>query len=86
VSYAPVGDRVSGIMVLSSYRRRCRSTSDVMSGYITGDPYWLPDPEPSFLAAAEEGRHAQKQPSCLAQPHPGEAEFVSAGGARNSQG
>ncbi|MDB9379012.1 amidase family protein, partial [Nodularia sphaerocarpa] len=24
---------------------------DVMSGYFTGDPYWLPDPQPSFLAA-----------------------------------
>ncbi len=26
---------------------------DVMSGYVTGDPYWLPDPKPSFLAATK---------------------------------
>jgi amidase len=26
---------------------------DVISGYIPGDPYWLPDPHPSFLAAAQ---------------------------------
>jgi amidase len=26
---------------------------DTISGYVTGDPYWLPDPEPSFLAATQ---------------------------------
>jgi amidase len=26
---------------------------DVISGYVTGDPYWLPDPQPSFLAATQ---------------------------------
>ncbi|MGB3240444.1 MAG: amidase family protein, partial [Geitlerinemataceae cyanobacterium] len=27
---------------------------DVMSGYIPGDPYWLPDPNPSFLEASRQ--------------------------------
>jgi len=79
VSYAPVGDRVSGIAINGPLARTVADAAalDVMSGYITGDPYWLPDPEPSFLAAAEEGRHAQKQLRvALPQPyHPGEADL-----------
>jgi len=28
----------------------------VMSGYTVGDPYWLPDPNPSFLKVAEQAK------------------------------
>lgn len=62
VSYAPVGDRLSGIATIGPLARTVADAAallDVMSGYVTGDPYWLPDPELSFLAAAEVGRHNQ---------------------------
>ncbi|MBD2771410.1 amidase [Iningainema tapete] len=55
VSHAPVGDRLSGIAMNGPIARTVADAAallDVMSGYITGDPYWLPDPEPSFQAAA----------------------------------
>lgn len=55
VSSAPVGDRLSGIASGGPIARTVADAAallDVMSGYVTGDPYWLPDPEPSFLASA----------------------------------
>lgn len=55
VSYAPIGDRQNGIASNGPLARTVADAAallDVMSGYITGDPYWLPDPNPSFLAAA----------------------------------
>lgn len=64
VSYAPVGDRLNGIASIGPLARTVADTAallDVMSGYVTGDPYWLPAPEPSFLTAAEEGRHGKKK-------------------------
>jgi amidase len=82
VSYAPVGDRASGIATNGPLARTVADAAallDVMSGYITGDPYWLPDPEPSFLAAAEEDRHAQKKlrvAFATTLPPLGEADFV----------
>ena len=63
VSNAPIGDRLSGIASIGPLAHTVADAAallDVMSGYVTGDPYWLPDPEPSFLAAAEQGRHGQK--------------------------
>jgi amidase len=54
VSWAPVGDRLSGLSSNGPIARTVADAAallDVMSGYITGDPYWLPDPQPSFLAA-----------------------------------
>ena len=54
ISYAPVGDRLSGIASLGPLARTVADAAallDIMSGYITGDPYWLPEPNPSFLAA-----------------------------------
>ena len=57
VSYAPVGDRLSGIAVNGPIAHTVADAAallDVMSGYITGDPYWLPDPNPSFLAATKQ--------------------------------
>jgi amidase len=57
VSQAPAGDRLSGIATNGPIARTVADAAallDVMSGYVTGDPYWLPDPKPSFLTASKE--------------------------------
>ncbi|NJM71006.1 MAG: amidase [Scytonema sp. RU_4_4] len=57
VTHAPVGDRLSGIATNGPIARTVADAAallDVMSGYVTGDPYWLPNPEPSFLASTKE--------------------------------
>ncbi|AOW99444.1 amidase [Moorena producens PAL-8-15-08-1] len=57
ISYAPVGDFQSGIASIGPMARTVADAAallDVMSGYITGDPYWLPDPEISFLEATDQ--------------------------------
>ncbi|MBD2498030.1 amidase [Nostoc sp. FACHB-280] len=56
VTKAPVGDRLGGIAVNGPIARTVADAAamlDAISGYFTGDPYWLPDPEPSFLAATQ---------------------------------
>jgi len=56
ISKAPVGDRLAGISANGPIARTVADAAallDAMSGYVTGDPYWLPDPEPSFLVAAQ---------------------------------
>lgn len=56
VTQAPVGDRMGGIAVHGPIARTVSDAAamlDVISGYITGDPYWLTNPEPSFLAATQ---------------------------------
>ena len=55
VSYAPFGDRLSGVAANGPIARTVMDAAallDVISGYVTGDPYWLPEPNSSFLAAA----------------------------------
>ena len=57
VSFAPVGDYQSGIAVIGPLARNVRDAAallDVLSGYTTGDPYWLPDPETSFLESVNQ--------------------------------
>ncbi len=57
VSKAPLGDRLAGIATNGPIARTVADAAallDTMSGYCTGDPYWLPDPEPSFLAATKQ--------------------------------
>lgn len=57
VSNAPVGDHQSGISTNGPLARTVADAAallDVMSGYLTGDPYWLPDPSPSFLTATQQ--------------------------------
>jgi len=56
VSHAPHGDRLSGIATSGPIGRTVADAAallDVMSGYMTGDPYWLPDPTSSFLSATQ---------------------------------
>jgi amidase len=55
ISFAPVGERLHGLAVSGPLAHTVADAAallDVMSGYVTGDPYWLPPPQPSFLAAA----------------------------------
>lgn len=57
VSFAPVGDHQSGIStngVLARTVTDAAALLDVMAGYVTGDPYWLPDPERSFLQTVQQ--------------------------------
>ena len=54
VSHAPLGDRQSGIATNGMLARTVADAAaflDIISGYITGDPYWLSPPEIPFLAA-----------------------------------
>ncbi|NEP18015.1 MAG: amidase [Leptolyngbya sp. SIO4C1] len=56
VSHAPAGDRISGLATEGALTRTVADTAamlDVISGYVTGDPYWLPDPPQPFLCAAQ---------------------------------
>ena len=57
ITYAPVGDYQNGIATNGSLGRTVADAAallDVMSGYVTGDPYWLPDPKTSFLEATRQ--------------------------------
>lgn len=57
VTHAPVGSPVAGLGTNGPIARTVADAAallDVMSGYVTGDPYWLPDPQTSFLAATSE--------------------------------
>jgi amidase len=56
ITYAPVGDYQNGIAsngVLARNVADAAAMLDVMSGYVTGDPYWLPTPQTSFLEATK---------------------------------
>lgn len=63
VSFAPVGDHQSGISangVLAHTVTDAAALLDVMSGYVSGDPYWLPDPEQPFLQVAQQAKQSQQ--------------------------
>ena len=52
ISFAPVGDRLSGLGTHGVVTRTVADAAaflDIASGYIVGDPYWLPKPETPFL-------------------------------------
>ncbi len=54
ISNAPVGDYQGGIGTHGCLSRTVADSAallDIISGYITGDPYWLPNPNISFLDA-----------------------------------
>ncbi len=81
VSYAPIGDCLNGIATYGPLARTVADAAallDVLSGYVVGDPYWLPDPEPSFLDMAKQGATQGTRPLRIAYSttiHPiGEAE------------
>jgi amidase len=69
ISYAPVGDHQSGISTNGAIARTVSDAAaflDVMSGYIPGDPYWLPDPDPAFLQVAQQAAQGKSQPLRIA--------------------
>jgi amidase len=56
VSFAPVGDRLNGIATNGPIGRTVADAAallDTLSGYVPGDPYWAPEPDISFLEAAQ---------------------------------
>lgn len=58
ISYAPIGDTPGGIATNGPLARTVADAAaflDIASGYVMGDPYWLPDPEQSFLSSAHQG-------------------------------
>ncbi|MGK7878980.1 MAG: amidase [Crocosphaera sp.] len=67
ISHAPVGDYQSGISTNGPLARTVADAAallDVMSGYIPGDPYWLPSPEISFLEATKQDSTSLKIAFC----------------------
>jgi amidase len=77
VTYAPLGDRLSGAAINGPLGRTVADAAallDVMSGYVTGDPYWLPDPTHSFLAAAHKSPQRLRIAFATGVPSLGEAD------------
>ena len=77
VTHAPVGDRLSGIATNGPIGRTVADTAallDAMSGYVTGDYYWLPNPEKSFLSATQERVKNLRVAFCTDVPPLGEAD------------
>ncbi|HEY9772073.1 MAG TPA: amidase [Coleofasciculaceae cyanobacterium] len=63
ISFAPVGDRLSGLGTHGILTRTVADAAaflDIASGYMTGDPYWLSKPKTLFLAAAKQPLPALK--------------------------
>lgn len=59
ISNAPVGDYLGGIATHGCLTRTVADSAallDVLSQYITGDPYWLTAPDSSFLSQIENSR------------------------------
>ncbi|MBD2079603.1 amidase [Leptolyngbya sp. FACHB-17] len=56
ISMAPIGEALGGFAVNGALAHTVADAAaflDVTAGYVTGDPYWLPDPETSFLEATQ---------------------------------
>ncbi|WP_080812359.1 amidase [Halomicronema hongdechloris] len=57
ISFAPAGERLEGLAINGPLGRTVADAAallDVLSGYVVGDPYWLPAPEPSFLTMTQQ--------------------------------
>ncbi|MBD2771773.1 amidase [Iningainema tapete] len=57
ISSAPLGEKLGGFGVEGTLGRTVADAAallDVMSGYVLGDPYWLPPPSISFLEATKQ--------------------------------
>ncbi len=79
VSNAPVGDYQSGISSNGPLTRSVADAAallDVMSGYIIGDPYWLPNPETSFLKATQQASSQLRIAVATTIPPVGEAAMI----------
>ncbi len=63
ISFAPVGDRLSGLGTHGILTRTVADAAaflDIASGYMTGDPYWLSQPKIPFLTATKQPLPALK--------------------------
>ena len=63
ISNAPVGDYQAGIATHGCLTRTVTDSAaflDILSGYMTGDPYWLEPPSTSFLSSLEETTESLK--------------------------
>lgn len=57
ISQAPEGEHLMGLATPGPLTRTVRDAAallDVMAGYVLGDPYWLPNPEISFLEQTQQ--------------------------------
>ncbi len=79
ISFAPIGERLEGMATNGPLGRTVADTAallDVMSGYVVGDPYWLPAPETSFLEATQQDPQALRIGVITSLPPIGEADTV----------
>ncbi|NES24818.1 MAG: amidase [Symploca sp. SIO3E6] len=79
VSYAPIGDHQSGIATNGTLARTVADAAallDVISGYVTGDPYWLPNPKISFLDSTRQALSQLRIAFATTLPIVGEAAEV----------
>jgi len=79
VSYAPIGDHQSGISTNGTLARTVADAAallDVISGYVTGDPYWLPNPKVSFLDSTRQALSQLRIAFATTMPIVGEAAEV----------
>ncbi|MBM0741449.1 amidase [Phormidium sp. CLA17] len=77
ISYAPVGERLNGLATNGSIGRTVADAAallDVMAGYVSGDPYWLPNPERSFFEATQTSPKRLRIAYCTAILPVGEAD------------
>ena len=87
VSFAPVGDHQNGIATHGTLARTVTDAAallDVMSGYITGDPYWLPDPKISFLNSTRQALSQLRIAFSTNIPVAGEAAEVCGQGVKKT--
>ena len=79
VSWAPVGDYLSGISANGPLARTVADAAallDVISGYTTGDPYWISDSNPTFLEASRQKPGKLRIAFSTDIPPVGEAEAI----------
>lgn len=77
VTHAPVGDRLNGIATNGPIARTVADAAallDIMSGYVLGDSYWLPEPEKTFFASSQEKVKNLRIAFCTSIPPLGKAD------------
>ena len=77
VTHAPVGDRLNGIATNGPIARTVADAAallDAMSGYVSGDSYWLPEPGKTFFASSQDKIENLRIAFCTSIPPLGEAD------------
>jgi amidase len=89
ISHAPAGDFQSGIATNGSLARTVADAAallDVLSGYVTGDPYWLLDPEIPFQEAVRQALPPLKIAFAFTVPPFSEAQEICQQAVRKTVG